>query len=48
MVFAASSGLSGVAELLPTDRRRLAIVLRATPIGLLVALIAVVLRLLLS
>ncbi|WP_226480674.1 hypothetical protein [Natrinema amylolyticum] len=38
LVFATSAGLSGVAELLQTDRRRSAIVLRATAIGLLVAL----------
>ncbi|NLV10050.1 hypothetical protein GOC74_08925 [Halomicrobium mukohataei] len=43
LVMAAGSTLSGIAESLPTDRRRIAGVLRITAILILLALVAVVL-----
>ncbi|WP_126662055.1 hypothetical protein [Haloterrigena salifodinae] len=48
LVMGAAMGLSGIAELLPKNRRRSAIVLRVTAIAILVALIATALSSLVS
>lgn len=44
LVLGGATALSGIAELLPKNRRRSAIVLRVTAISILVALIATALR----